>query len=40
MFRLVQEILAQLEKDERHEKLEETFQSVKEDYHRLLAGVH
>lgn len=34
---LVQEILAQMEEDERHEKLEETFQSVKADYHRILA---
>jgi histone acetyltransferase 1 len=29
----------QLEKDERLEKLEETFQNVKEDYTRLLALV-
>lgn len=34
-----QEILAQLDKKERQEKLEETFQSVKEDYHRILAMV-
>ena len=26
-----------MEEDERHEKLEETFQSVKADYHRILA---
>jgi histone acetyltransferase 1 len=30
----------QLEKDERLEKLEETFQSVREDYLRLLVGVN
>lgn len=29
----------QLEKDERLEKLEETFQSVREDYSRILALV-
>lgn len=40
LYRFNFEILAQLEKDERHEKLEETFQTVKEDYHRLLALVH
>ncbi|KAG6845691.1 hypothetical protein H0H87_004952 [Tephrocybe sp. NHM501043] len=34
-----QEILAQLEKEERLAKLEETFQSVKEDYLRILAMV-
>jgi histone acetyltransferase 1 len=34
---LLQEILAQLEEEEKYEKLEETFQSVKEDYHRILA---
>ncbi|KAG7446149.1 uncharacterized protein BT62DRAFT_155548 [Guyanagaster necrorhizus] len=34
-----QETLAQLEKDERLEKLEETFQSVREDYSRILALV-
>ena len=37
--RPTQEILAQLEKDERLEKLEETFQSVVEDYRRILALV-
>lgn len=31
------EILAQLEKQERLDKLEETFQSVREDYLRILA---
>jgi histone acetyltransferase 1 len=36
---LCQEILAQLEQDERYEKLEETFDSVIEDYHRILALV-
>ncbi|KAG2020734.1 histone acetyltransferase type B catalytic subunit [Coprinopsis cinerea AmutBmut pab1-1] len=40
LYRFNFEILAQLEKDERHEKLEETFQSVKEDYHRILAKLH
>lgn len=34
-----QEILVQLEKEERLEKLEETFQSVKEDYSRILAMI-
>ncbi len=34
-----QETLAQLDKDERLEKLEETFQSVREDYSRILALV-
>ena len=33
------EILAQLEKEERLEKLEETFQNVREDYQRLLAMI-
>jgi len=33
------EILAQLEQDERYEKLEETFQSVIEDYQRILVLV-
>jgi len=37
LYRFNFEILAQLEKEERHEKLEETFQSVYEDYHRILA---
>lgn len=32
----MQEILSQLEKSERLEKLEETFQSVKESYERIL----
>ena len=35
----VQEILAQLEEKERLEKLEETFQSVYEDYRRILLMV-
>jgi len=39
IYRLNFEILAQLEKEERLEKLEETFQSVQEDYTRLLAMV-
>lgn len=34
-----QEILVQLEKEERLEKLEETFQSVREDYSRILAMI-
>lgn len=37
LYRFNFEILAQLEKEERHDKLEETFQSVCEDYHRILA---
>ncbi|RXW24202.1 hypothetical protein EST38_g1683 [Candolleomyces aberdarensis] len=39
LYRFNFEVLAQMEKDERHEKLEETFQGVKEDYHRILALV-
>ncbi|KAF8968343.1 acyl-CoA N-acyltransferase [Flammula alnicola] len=39
LYRFNFEILAQLEEEERHEKLEETFQSVREDYHRILALV-
>ncbi|TDL27661.1 histone acetyltransferase type B catalytic subunit [Rickenella mellea] len=39
LYRFNYEILAQLEKQERLEKLEETFQSVKEDYQRILAMV-
>lgn len=35
-----QEILVQLEKQERIDKLEETFQNVTEDYRRILAMVH
>lgn len=35
----LQEVLAQLEKQERLEKLEETFQNVREDYARLIAKV-
>ena len=31
--------MAQLDKEERLEKLEETFQSVREDYLRILATV-
>lgn len=34
---LVQEVLMQLEKEERQQKLEETFQSVCDDYRRILA---
>jgi histone acetyltransferase 1 len=33
----MQEVLAQLEEKDRLEKLEETFQSVYEDYRRILA---
>ncbi|KAJ7581507.1 histone acetyltransferase type B catalytic subunit [Mycena floridula] len=36
LYRFNFEILAQLEKEERLEKLEETFQSVREDYTRIL----
>ncbi|TFK27427.1 histone acetyltransferase type B catalytic subunit [Coprinopsis marcescibilis] len=39
LYRFNFEILAQLDKEERHEKLEETFQRVKEDYDRILAMV-
>ncbi|KAG7441079.1 histone acetyltransferase type B catalytic subunit [Guyanagaster necrorhizus] len=39
LYRFNFETLAQLEKDERLEKLEETFQSVREDYSRILALV-
>ncbi|KAF9228710.1 histone acetyltransferase type B catalytic subunit [Gyrodon lividus] len=39
LYRFNFEILAQLEKEERLQKLEETFQSVCEDYTRLLAMV-
>jgi histone acetyltransferase 1 len=34
-----QEILVQLEKDERLEKLEETFRSVRDDYTRILGMI-
>ncbi|KDR81878.1 hypothetical protein GALMADRAFT_90297 [Galerina marginata CBS 339.88] len=37
LYRFNFEILAQLEKEERHEKLQETFESVIEDYQRILA---
>ncbi|KAK0193021.1 acyl-CoA N-acyltransferase [Armillaria mellea] len=39
LYRFNFETLVQLEKDERLEKLEETFQSVREDYSRILALV-
>jgi len=39
LYRFNFEILAQMEKEERLQKLEETFQSVQEDYKRLLAMV-
>ena len=32
----IQEVLAQMEKQERLDKLEETFQAVREDYLRIL----
>ncbi|KAF5379891.1 hypothetical protein D9757_007193 [Collybiopsis confluens] len=40
LYRFNFEILAQLEKEERLEKLEETFQSVKQDYTRILKLVY
>ncbi|KAF5372875.1 hypothetical protein D9758_001551 [Tetrapyrgos nigripes] len=39
LYRFNFEVLAQLEKEERLEKLEETFQSVREDYTRILGLV-
>ncbi|OJA07596.1 hypothetical protein AZE42_06279 [Rhizopogon vesiculosus] len=39
LYRFNFEILAQLEKQERLEKLEETFQSLREDYLRILAMI-
>ncbi|KAB5594101.1 Histone acetyltransferase [Ceratobasidium theobromae] len=39
LYRFNYEQLAQMEKDERLEKLEETFQSVRADYQRILATV-
>ncbi|KAJ8589991.1 histone acetyltransferase type B catalytic subunit [Rhizopogon salebrosus TDB-379] len=39
LYRFNFEILAQLEKEERLEKLEETFQSLRDDYLRILAMV-
>lgn len=39
LYRFNFEVLAQLEKEERLEKLEETFQSVHEDYLRILAMI-
>ncbi|TFK46408.1 histone acetyltransferase type B [Heliocybe sulcata] len=39
IYRFNFEVLAQMEKPERQEKLEETFQSVKEDYLRILSSV-
>ncbi|KAF8655817.1 hypothetical protein AX16_002902 [Volvariella volvacea WC 439] len=39
LYRFNFEVLVQLEKEEKHEKLEETFQSVREDYNRILALV-
>ena len=35
-----QEVLMQLDKQERQQKLEETFQSVVADYRRILGHVH
>ncbi|KAF9072894.1 histone acetyltransferase type B catalytic subunit [Rhodocollybia butyracea] len=40
LYRFNFEVLAQLEKEERLEKLEETFQSVREDYNRILKLVY
>ena len=40
LFRATQEVLMQLEKDERQLKLEETFQSVCKDYERIMAPLH
>ncbi|KAG9100649.1 histone acetyltransferase 1 [Ceratobasidium sp. UAMH 11750] len=39
LYRFNYEILSQLEKDERLEKLEETFQNVRTDYQRILPTV-
>ncbi|KAG6379181.1 acyl-CoA N-acyltransferase [Boletus reticuloceps] len=39
LYRFNFEILAQMEKEERLQKLEETFQNVQEDYKRLLAMI-
>ncbi|KAI0253813.1 acyl-CoA N-acyltransferase [Lactifluus subvellereus] len=39
LYRFNYEVLVQLEERERFEKLEETFQSVREDYQRILAMV-
>jgi len=39
LYRFNYEVLAQLEEKERLEKLEETFQSVYEDYRRILLMV-
>ncbi|KAF5386609.1 hypothetical protein D9615_001931 [Tricholomella constricta] len=39
LYRFNFEILAQMEQHERLEKLEETFQSVKDDYQRILAMI-
>jgi len=40
LYRFNFEVLVQLEKQERLDKLEETFQNVVEDYRRILAMVH
>lgn len=39
LYRFNYEVLVQLEEKERLEKLEETFQSVRGDYQRILAMV-
>ncbi|KAH7103851.1 histone acetyltransferase type B catalytic subunit [Auriculariales sp. MPI-PUGE-AT-0066] len=39
LYRFNYEIMVQMEKEERLEKLEETFQNVREDYQRILAHV-
>ena len=36
----VQEVLAQMDKKERQQKLDETFWAVRKDYERILAMVH
>ncbi|KAE9398318.1 histone acetyltransferase type B catalytic subunit [Gymnopus androsaceus JB14] len=40
LYRFNFEVLAQLEKEERLEKLEETFQSVRDDYSRILKLIY
>lgn len=40
LYRFNYEVLVQLEDKERLEKLQETFESVREDYQRILAMVH
>ncbi|KAI0792801.1 histone acetyltransferase type B catalytic subunit [Abortiporus biennis] len=40
LYRFNFEVLMQLDKPERQQKLEETFQSVKDDYDRILGMIH